>query len=97
MTTIKPIGNKVLIEPVEAEQTTSSGLIIPDTAQQAPQEAIVVELGTGRKDDKGNLVPFDVKVGDKVIYSLYGGTKVSYSGKSYIIIETMDLIAVVEK
>jgi chaperonin GroES len=97
MTTIKPLGDKVLIQPIEAEQTTSSGLIIPDTAQQVPQEAIVIELGTGKKDNNGNLVPFDVKVGDKVIYSLYGGTKVSYDGKSYIIMETIDLIAVVGK
>jgi chaperonin GroES len=97
MTIIKPLGNKVLIEPIAAEQTTSSGLIIPDTAQQVPQEAIVVGLGTGGVNSKGEPIPFDVKVGDKVIYSLYGGTKVSYDGKAYIIMETMDLIAVVEK
>ena len=95
MTVIIPIGNKVLIEPVEAEQVTSSGLIIPDTAQQTPQEAIVVALGTGGVNSKGEPIPFDVKVGDKVIYSLYGGTKVGYNNKSYIIMETMDLIAVV--
>ena len=97
MTVIKPIGSKVLIEPVAAESTTASGLIIPDSAQQTPQEAIVVALGTGKIDAKGEPVPFDVKVGDRVIYSLYGGTKVSYDGKSYLIMETMDLIAVVEK
>jgi chaperonin GroES len=97
MTMIKPIGSKVLIEPVAAESTTASGLIIPDSAQQAPQEAMVVALGTGKIDSKGDVVPFDVKVGDRVIYSLYGGTKVSYDGKTYLIMETMDLIAVVEK
>lgn len=97
MTIIKPLGNKVLIEPIAAEATTASGLIIPETAQQTPQEAIVVGLGTGGINSKGEPIPFDVKVGDKVIYSLYGGTKVAYDGKAYIIMETMDLIAVVEK
>jgi chaperonin GroES len=97
MTHIKPIGNRVLIEPVEAEQVTASGLVIPDSAQQTPQEAVIVELGTGNKDSSGKFIPFDVKVGDKVIYSMYGGTKVSYGGNSYLIMDTVDLIAVVEK
>jgi chaperonin GroES len=96
MTVIRPIGSKVLIEPVAPETTTASGLIIPELAQQTPQEAIVVALGTGKIGANGEVIPFDVKVGDKVIYSMYGGTKVSYSGRSYLIMETMDLIAVVE-
>lgn len=93
---IKPIGSRILIEPLEAETVTASGLIIPDSAQQAPQEAIVVAVGSGRITNSGEVVPFDVKVGDKVIYSLYGGTKVSYGSKSYIVVESVDLIAVVE-
>jgi chaperonin GroES len=93
---IRPIGSRVLIEPVEAEQKTASGLIIPDTAQQTPQEAIVVALGSGRLGANGEVIPFDVKVGDKVIYSMYTGTKVSYGSKSYIVMEVVDLIAVVE-
>lgn len=93
---IKPIGSRILIEPVEAETTTASGLVIPDMARQAPQEATVVALGTGRLSANGDVIPFDVKVGDKVIYSLYGGTKVSYGSKSYIVVESVDLIAVVE-
>ena len=93
---IRPIGSRVLIEPVEAEQVTASGLIIPDTAQQAPQEAVVVAVGSGRITPNGEVIPFDVKPGDKVIYSLYGGTKVSYGSKSYIVVEAVDLIAVVE-
>lgn len=93
---IKPIGSKILIEPVEAESMTASGLVIPDSAKQTPQEAIVVAVGTGRRNAAGEEIPFDVKVGDKVIYSLYGGTKVSYGSKSYIVVEAADLIAVVE-
>jgi chaperonin GroES len=93
---IRPIGSRVLIEPMEAEQVTASGLIIPDTAQQTPQEAIVVAVGSGRIGANGEVIPFDVKVGDKVIYSMYAGTKVSYGSKSYIVMEIVDLIAVVE-
>ncbi len=90
MTALKPIGKRVLIEPLQAEETTASGLVIPDSARATPQEAIVIAIGTEVKAD-------DVKVGDKVIYSLYGGTKVSYGGKSYLIMDTVDLIAVVER
>lgn len=93
---IKPIGSRILIEPLEAETMTASGLVIPDSARQTPQEALVVAVGSGRLGANGEVIPFDVKVGDKVIYSLYGGTKVSYGSKSYIVVEAVDLIAVVE-
>lgn len=89
MTTLKPIGKRVIIEPVAAETFTSSGLVIPDLAQEAPQEAIVIAVSSEIEDA-------DVKVGDKVIFSKYGGTSVSVGSKTYLVIELMDLIAVVE-
>ena len=77
---IKPLEDRIVIKQVEAEQTTASGLVIPDTAKEKPQEGEVVAVGPGRIDDNGNRVPLDVAVGDKVIYSKYGGTEVKYGG-----------------
>ena len=78
---IKPLEDRIVIKQVEAEQTTASGLVIPDTAKEKPQEGEVVAVGPGRIDDNGNRVPLDVAVGDKVIYSKYGGTEVKYGGR----------------
>ena len=71
---IKPLEDRIVVRPMAAEQVTASGLVIPDTAQEKPQEAEVVAVGPGRIDDKGNRIPVDVSVGDKVIFSKYGGT-----------------------
>ena len=84
-------------QAVEAEQTTASGLVIPDTAKEKPQEGEVLAIGPGRIDDNGNRVPLDVKVGDKVIYSKYGGTEVKYGGEEYLILSARDVLAVVAK
>jgi chaperonin GroES len=92
---IKPLEDRLVVKPLEAEQTTASGLVIPDTAKEKPQEGEVVAVGPGRFDDNGNRVPFDVKVGDKVIYSKYGGTEVKYSGEEYLILSARDVLAVV--
>ena len=78
---IKPLEDRVVIQTVEAEQTTSFGLVLPDTAKEKPQEGKVVAVGPGRVDDSGNRVPVDVAEGDVVIYSKYGGTEVSYAGE----------------
>ncbi|MCW2867440.1 MAG: molecular chaperone GroES, partial [Marmoricola sp.] len=75
---IKPLEDRIVVKALEAEQTTASGLVIPDTAKEKPQEGEVLSVGPGRIDDKGNRVPLDVNVGDKVIYSKYGGTEVKY-------------------
>ena len=83
--------------PLEAEQTTASGLVIPDTAKEKPQEGEVLAVGPGRIDDNGNRVPLDVEVGDKVIYSKYGGTEVKYAGEEYLVLSARDVLAVVEK
>ena len=80
---IKPLEDRIVIRQVEAEQTTASGLVIPDTAKEKPQEGEVIAVGPGRVDDNGNRIPVDVKVGDVVIYSRYGGTEVKYDGQEF--------------
>jgi chaperonin GroES len=95
MTKIKPLFDRVLIEPLKAEEKTQFGLIIPDSAQNPPQEAIVVAVGEGKRNPKGDLNPMGVEVGDRVIYSQYTGTKVEYDGKTYILMNVADLFAVV--
>lgn len=95
MATIKPLFDRVLIEPLKAEEKTQSGLIIPDSAQNPPQEAIVIAVGDGKPNAKGDLTPMGVEVGDRVIYSQYTGTKVEYDGKTYILMNVADLFAVV--
>jgi len=94
---IKPLEDKILVQAVEAETTTASGLVIPDTAKEKPQEGKVVAAGPGRIDDKGNRVPMDVKVGDVVIFSKYGGTEVRYNATDYLLLNARDILAVVEK
>ena len=94
---IKPLEDKIVVQTSEAEETTASGLVIPDTAKEKPQEGKVLAVGPGRIDDKGNRVPLDVNVGDVVIYSKYGGTEVRYGGEEYLVLSARDLLAVVEK
>lgn len=92
---IKPLEDRIVIRQVEAEQTTASGLVIPDSAKEKPQEGEVVAVGPGRIDDSGNRVPLDIAVGDIVIYSKYGGTEVKYSGEEYLILSARDVLAIV--
>jgi len=94
---IKPLEDRVVIKQVEAEQTTASGLVIPDSAKEKPSEGEVVAVGPGRIDDNGNRVPLDVKVGDVVLYSKYGGTEVKYGGEEFLVLSTRDLLAIVER
>lgn len=94
---IKPLEDRVVIQTVEAEQTTSFGLVLPDTAKEKPQEGKVVAVGPGRIDDNGKRVPVDVAEGDLVIYSKYGGTEVKYAGEDYLILSARDVLAVVTK
>ncbi|WP_237202227.1 co-chaperone GroES [Rothia endophytica] len=95
MATIKPLEDRIVVQIVEAEQTTASGLVIPDTAKEKPQEAKVIAVGPGRVDDKGNRIPVDVAEGDVVIFSKYGGTEVKYGGVEYLILSARDVLAVV--
>lgn len=94
---IKPLEDRIVVRPLEAEQTTASGLVIPDTAKEKPQEGEVVAVGPGRVDDNGNRVPVDVAEGDIVIYSKYGGTEVKHSGQEYLVLSARDVLAVVVK
>src|SRR5699024_3719372 len=94
---IKPLEDRIVVKTLEAEQTTASGLVIPDTAKEKPQEGEVLAIGPGRVDDNGNRVPLDVAVGDVVIYSKYGGTEVKYAGEEYLILSARDVLAVVQK
>ncbi|MDO5080191.1 co-chaperone GroES [Buchananella hordeovulneris] len=94
---IKPLEDRVVVKALTAEVTTASGLYIPDTAKEKPQEGTVIAVGPGRIDDKGNRVPVDVNVGDVVIYSKYGGTEVKFAGEEYLILSVRDLLAVVER
>ena len=92
---IKPLEDRILVKSVDAEQTTASGLVIPDTAKEKPQEGEVLAVGPGRFED-GQRLPLDIKVGDKVIYSKYGGTEVKYNGEEYLILSSRDVLAVLE-
>jgi chaperonin GroES len=95
---LKPLEDRIVVQALEAEQTTASGLVIPDTAKEKPQEGKVVAVGPGRFDESGTKrVPLDVKVGDIVIFSKYGGTEVKYSGNEYLILSARDILAIVEK
>ena len=91
---IKPLEDRIVVQANEAENTTASGIVIPDTAKEKPQEGTVIAVGPGRFED-GNRVPLDVSVGDMVIYSKYGGTEVKYSGEEYLILSARDVLAVV--
>ena len=94
---IKPLEDRIVIKQVDAETTTASGLVIPDTAKEKPQEGDVVAVGPGRIDDNGNRGPLDIAVGDKVIYSKYGGTEVKYGGEEYLVLSARDVLAVIQK
>jgi chaperonin GroES len=94
---IKPLEDRIVIRQLEAERTTASGLVIPDTAKEKPQEGEVMAVGPGRIDDNGKRVPVDVKVGDTVIYSRYGGTEVKFEGEEYQILSSRDVLAIVER
>src|SRR5699024_3165335 len=92
---IKPLEDRIVVRQVEAEQTTASGLVIPETAKEKPQEGEVVAVGPGRVADNGNRVPVDVAIGDKVIYSKFAGTEVKYAGEEYLVLSARDVLAVI--
>jgi chaperonin GroES len=95
---IKPLEDRIVVKPLDAEQTTASGLVIPDTAKEKPQEGEVLAVGAGRWDDDGEKrIPLDVAVGDKVLYSKYGGTEVKSDGEDLLILSARDVLAIIEK
>src|ERR1700750_2984243 len=91
---IKPLEDRIVVQANEAETTTASGIVIPDTAKEKPQEGTVLAVGRGRIHDHGNGVPVDVKVGETVLYSKYGGTEVKYAGEEYLVLSARDVLAV---
>ena len=94
---IKPLEDRIVVQALEAETTTASGIVIPDTAKEKPQEGTVLAVGPGRVDDKGNRIPIDVSEGDVVLYSKYGGTEVRYGGQEYLVLSARDVLAVIQK
>jgi chaperonin GroES len=93
---VKPVGDRILVEAVEEKETKKGGIIIPDTAKEKPMESVVVALGTGKTDDNGKKLPFEVKKGDRVLVSKYGGTEIKLDGKEYKILSSDDILAIVE-
>ena len=93
---ITPLEDRVLIQIKEAESTTASGLVIPDSAKEKPQEGVVIAAGPGRFDGD-DRVPMDIKVGDTVVFSKYGGTELKYDGEEYLLLNSRDVLAIIEK
>ena len=94
---IKPLADRVLVEPSDVEESKSAGgIIIPDTAKEKPQEGIIAAVGPGRTDENGKIIKMNVKVGDKVLYSKYGGTELKYDGNDYLIMSESDILAIYE-
>ena len=91
---LTPLEDKIIVKQAEAQTQTASGLYIPDNAKEKPQQGEVLDVGPGRRDDKGERIPMDVKVGDKVLYSKYGGTEVHYEGEDYLIVGARDILAI---
>jgi chaperonin GroES len=93
---VKPLGDRVLVEPAEEKEVKKGGIIIPDSAKEKPTEGIVIALGTGKTDDNGKKVPFEVKKGDRVLVSKYGGTEIKINDKEYKILSSDDILAIIE-
>ena len=93
---LKPLGDRLVIEPKEREQTTASGLVLPESAKEKPQEGEVLAVGPGRRDEDGDRIAMDVAVGDVVLYAKYGGTEIKIDGKKYLILKESDVLAIVQ-
>jgi chaperonin GroES len=91
---VKPLEDRIVVRPADSETTTASGLVIPDTAKEKPQQGEVLAVGPGRTTDDGKVIPMSVKVGDKVLYSKYGGTEVSVRGEDLLILNSRDVLAI---
>ena len=94
---IRPIGDRVLVEPLSEDEKTTGGIILPDTAKEKPQQGKIIALGSGRILENGQKIPFEVKIGDKVIFSKYGGTEVKHEGKEYLLLKESDIYAIIEE
>jgi chaperonin GroES len=93
---LKPLGGRVIVEPIEQEEMTAGGIILPETAKEKPQEGKIVAAGPGERDEDGKRIALDVKVGDRVLYAKYSGTEVKVDGKKLLILRESDILAIVE-
>jgi chaperonin GroES len=93
--TLKPLGNRVVVEPIEQEEVTSGGIVLPETAKEKPQKGLVLSVGPGDRDDDGDYIPMDVKQGDTVLFAKYAGTEIKVEGKKLLILRESDLLAIV--
>ena len=93
---LKPLGDRLVVEPKERESTTASGLVLPETAKEKPQEGVVIAVGPGRRDDDGKRIKMDVELGDTVLYAKYGGTEVKIDDKKLLILKESDVLAILE-
>jgi chaperonin GroES len=96
MANIKPLGQRVLVKRIEADAVSAGGIVLPDSAKEKPQEALVISVGTGGRDDNGKLIEFTVKVNDKVLISKYGGTEVKINGEEHLILSESDILGIVD-
>jgi chaperonin GroES len=93
---LRPLGDRVVIEPLEREERTESGLFIPETAKEKPQEGTIMAVGAGKRDEDGERIPMDVEVGQTVLYAKYAGTEIKLEGKKVLILKETDILAIVE-
>ena len=94
---LKPLGNRLVVEPLEAEEVTAGGIVLPETAKEKPQKGIVLSIGPGERDDKGKRIEMDVQAGDTVLYAKYAGTEIKVDGKKLLILKENDILAIIEK
>jgi chaperonin GroES len=93
---LKPLGGRVIVEPIEQEEMTAGGIILPETAKEKPQEGKILAAGPGERDEDGKRIAMDVKVGDRILYAKYSGTEVKMDGKKLLIMRESDILAIVE-
>jgi chaperonin GroES len=93
---LKPLADRLVVEPTERQEVTASGIYVPETAKEKPQEGKVVAAGPGRKDDEGKRIPMDVAAGDRVLYAKYAGTEIKLEGTKYLILKESDILAILE-
>lgn len=93
---VKPLGNRVVVEPIEQEDVTALGIVLPDTAKEKPQQGMILAAGPGERDDDGKRIELDVKVGDKVLFAKYAGTELKLDGKKLLILRETDLLGIVD-
>jgi chaperonin GroES len=93
---IRPLGDRVVVEPIEQEDVTTTGLLLPETAKEKPQQGLIVAAGKGRRDDAGKLIDMDVKVGDKILFAKYAGTEIKMNGKKLLIMKEADILGILE-